>query len=263
MPRKYESNRRYSTSPDILFIKCQEAVGICGFELKNTIPSLSRIEARVGMSIWSFGENLSIQVAKDSSVWVSSQCTSQIIDYGKNRRNVERFFMTLTTLVAESAFTPVVQPLHNAANVEILQERRITEQIWIIDVEELPLDNRMGSDVLTIEHEFSKTASNELSLEIDRQAEASIGFALLNIIKTKISAGLSKKSGHKFGESVSRRCTLTFSIKPGDFVVYKVTWKQRQICGEYEVTINRNRLTVPFNAFYDLEYEVATHRPVK
>jgi hypothetical protein len=266
---KFESQKNYSVRHDILFIKCQEAVGLCKFVLKDSNHASGQLIAKTKLNLWSWGEKVTIQVYQDGSVAVISACIAQIVDYGRNQRNVEQFFNTLNHLLGEVSVShpvpaipsaPHAQPVSRAPSLQILQERDVKELTKIVGVEELPLDNRFGSDELTVEHEFSKTVRNEVVIETGSGIQGKIGFDLFSILKNEISASLSKKTGQTFEETISRRCTLTFTVKPGDSVTYKVIWKQKYLSGKYEVAINTQPLLVPFNAGFGLEYEVSTDK---
>lgn len=51
-----------------------------------------KIVLKVGWSIWSWGEIIKIDFSDDKTISISSRCKVplQMIDYGKNRENVER-----------------------------------------------------------------------------------------------------------------------------------------------------------------------------
>lgn len=56
-----------------------------------------RIILKVGWTIWSWGENIIIDLSKNGQVTVLSKCVFplQCIDYGKNKENVELLFERL------------------------------------------------------------------------------------------------------------------------------------------------------------------------
>jgi hypothetical protein len=272
---KFEAQKSYSVRHDILFIKCQEALSLCKFVLKDSNHLSGQLIAKTKLNLWSWGEKVTIQVYQDGSVAVISACTVQLVDYGRNQKNVEMFFNTLNNLLGEvsisrqvpaipstpsSPSAPPAQPVSQSPSVQILQEHDVKELTKIVGVEELPLDNRFGSDELTVEHEFSKTVRNEVVIETVRELQGKVGFDLFSILKNEICAKLSKQMGQTFEESISRRCTLTFTVRPGDFVTYKVIWKQKYLSGKYEVAINTQPLLVPFNAGFGLEYEISTDK---
>src|SRR5262249_35999652 len=51
----------------------------------------------LGISFWSWGETMTVEVRKDSSVRVRSECAfpTQCFDWGKNQRNVNKFLGAL------------------------------------------------------------------------------------------------------------------------------------------------------------------------
>lgn len=55
------------------------------------------IQVSTGISLRSYGENVTITILKDNSILIKSQCTVpiQAYDWGKNRDNVMRFLGVL------------------------------------------------------------------------------------------------------------------------------------------------------------------------
>ncbi|WP_292870774.1 hypothetical protein [Nostoc sp. LPT] len=141
---------------------------------------------------------------------------------------------------------------------QLIQNTQLKEHIEIISIEKFPLDNKFGSEILSVEHEFSKTVNNEVTLEATQEIKGMGGLELFEVIKAEISRTSSQKHELSTGESVTRRFKLTFSVKPGDFVTYKVIWKRRVISGEYHVMVNQSTLIVPYSLQLGLEYEVST-----
>lgn len=70
-----------------------------GWKIRTIDPTLYRISARIGVSLWTWGQNVFIVVNKvdksNSVVHISSETTHQIIDWGKNRRDIDKFFNEL------------------------------------------------------------------------------------------------------------------------------------------------------------------------
>ena len=99
-----EAIREFDNEYDLLFSKCIEAVHSCGFDLRIPEPNSGRIEAKSGIGLRSFGENITIQINKKSSlVHVFSKCVlnTTMFDWGKNRDNVTKFFEHLSILINE------------------------------------------------------------------------------------------------------------------------------------------------------------------
>jgi hypothetical protein len=95
MAAKFESTNQYSTAYSLLFSACEQAVAKSGFSVHNSVIDIGYIEARVSISLLSTGEKIAIQVKRDGNVTVTSQSITQLIDYGKNKGNVLKFFSNL------------------------------------------------------------------------------------------------------------------------------------------------------------------------
>jgi hypothetical protein len=105
MAAKYQQVREFPGTRDQLFQASQEAAKRGGLKVRQADPVTGRLEARAGFSFSSYGENVSIQVGDSgSTVDVRSECIwpTQLVDWGKNRRNVTRFFEQLATLLPAS-----------------------------------------------------------------------------------------------------------------------------------------------------------------
>lgn len=258
MANSFEAGEQFANNYDQIFPKCQEAVYRSGFNLIKSDISSGHIEAKVGMGLRSFGENISIQVDQKGTVVVRSECaiSTTMVDWGKNKDNVTKFFDSLSALLIEASSPSVPTSSEVSPSFEILQEFDVQEDTEIVGTEELPLDNQNGSDDLTVEHEFSKTTSSEISVEITQQLQGKIGLDLLKLLKVEVAALLSRQVGYNNGESTTRRYTSRFSVKPGDFVIYTVVWKRKIRSGKYEILAGNQRVVVPFKACFGLEYLV-------
>lgn len=258
MTASFEARKQFTNNYDQIFQRCQEAVHHCHFRLRRADPSSGRIEAKVGMGLRSWGENIIIEVDREGGVLARSECSvpTQSIAWGKNEHNVNHFFDRLSVLLNQPATPPVSTSPEPAPAFKILEESDVREHTEIVGTEELPLDNRRGSDVLTVEHEFSKTVTNEISVEIERQGQVGIKLDLLGLLKVEVAALLSRQLGYKNGESTTRRHTSRFTVSPGDSVIYEIVWKRKTRTGKYEILAGNQRVTVPFNARFGLQYEV-------
>ena len=68
------------------------------------MPSDDEFVARVPMTGWSWGEEFSARIFPDGKIQVVSKCHGyrpQIIDFGKNRANVELFFAQIQHTIAQ------------------------------------------------------------------------------------------------------------------------------------------------------------------
>jgi hypothetical protein len=102
MAAKFHDVRQFPGTRDQLIQASQEAAQRSGFKIRQADPATGRLEARAGFSFWSYGENISVQ-AGDGTVDVRSECLfpTQLVDWGKNKRNVNRFFGNLAALLPQ------------------------------------------------------------------------------------------------------------------------------------------------------------------
>ena len=87
--------KTYARSYDEIFADSLNAIKGLGWELISSDKSVGKINTRTGVSLKSWGEDVSILVTREptgeSTISVSSQASSQIIDWGKSEEN-ERVF---------------------------------------------------------------------------------------------------------------------------------------------------------------------------
>jgi hypothetical protein len=80
-----------------------EAIEKEGFELLSNDSAKGTIRARKGVSPWSWGEVLDLDITAEANhvlVNVSSASLAQIVDWGTNEVNVERVGRRLTLIAA-------------------------------------------------------------------------------------------------------------------------------------------------------------------
>lgn len=86
-------SRRYDSNPDALRETVARTLSALGWTAYGHWSG-SRFVAAVGVSFWSWGEKITVDIDGESTIWVESKCRlpTQCIDWGKNRRNVNAFF---------------------------------------------------------------------------------------------------------------------------------------------------------------------------
>jgi hypothetical protein len=255
MGASFEAEKFFANKYDELLLGCREAIIRSGFQLREFDPASGRVKAKAPMSWRSYGDNITIQVNQKGIVSARSECLN-LLDFGKNKENITIFFDNLSALLIEISGTLPSTPSQSSCLFEIMQAVDVQEHAETIDIEEFPLDNRYGSDDLTVEHEFSKTVTNEISIEEKGQLQGRIGLDLLGILEGELIKLLSRQIGYTNGESTTRRYTARLSVKKGDFVVYTVVWRRKIRHGKYEVLVGKQRVVFPFRACFGLEYEV-------
>lgn len=100
MPASYQSSMAVSAGRSEVFEACLKAVSQCGFRVVASNPETGQIEARTKIGIRSWGENITIAVGAEGTVGIKSSCRGiQIVDYGKNKANVNALSSALEALV--------------------------------------------------------------------------------------------------------------------------------------------------------------------
>lgn len=159
--------------------------------------------------------------------------------------------IVLTTQMSES---PLRQS--NNGEIQVVNENNVQETMHIVDTEDFPLDNSAGMDVLQIDHEISKTVSNELTINTGSNFGGTLDIGLLNAIKAEISANLQKSLGQKISEVITRRQTLHFTVPAKSSVTYIIIWKRKSRSAECTVFAKNKLYQLNYKANYDLTYEV-------
>jgi hypothetical protein len=104
--------------------------------------------------------------------------------------------------------------LSSTANKAIILSNDIHAEYYeLVSVEEFPVDNANGSDLIFIEHEFSKTVTNEVQFDKVNELSTKIGIDLLKLFQMEISKNINHKIGANIGETISRKHTVSFNVK--------------------------------------------------
>jgi hypothetical protein len=100
MPASHQRNMTFSASRDEVFQACMKAVSQCGFRIAESNPEAGQIEAKARMGMRSWGEHITITASTAGRVDIKSSCRwIQVIDYGKNKANVNALFSALGLLL--------------------------------------------------------------------------------------------------------------------------------------------------------------------
>ena len=96
MPASYESHMTFPSGKDEVFQACMKAVPQCGFRIAESDPEAGRIGARTKMGMRSWGEIVTISITADGRTDIKSSCRGiQMVDYGKNKANVNALFAAI------------------------------------------------------------------------------------------------------------------------------------------------------------------------
>jgi hypothetical protein len=100
MPASHQTSLAVSADRGEVFDTCLRAVDQCGFRVTAANKETGQIEARTKMGMRSWGEIITITVGTDGTVGIKSQCRGvQMVDYGKNKANVNAFSAALGALL--------------------------------------------------------------------------------------------------------------------------------------------------------------------
>lgn len=96
---------------------CKAIPTISGFKIDTADKLGGRIIVKAGVSAWSWGENIPIQLASSTNISTKMQITSAhkvlvgVFDMGKNRKNIERIISATSEIL--SKLPPEVQETPN------------------------------------------------------------------------------------------------------------------------------------------------------
>jgi hypothetical protein len=100
MPASHQGSMTFPAGRDEVFQACMQAVSQCGFRTAESKPEAGQIEAKTRMGLRSWGENITITVSAEGRADIKSSCRGiQLVDYGKNKANVNALFSAVGLLL--------------------------------------------------------------------------------------------------------------------------------------------------------------------
>ncbi len=139
---------------------------------------------------------------------------------------------------------------------EVVGHQVDSEESAILAVEEVPLDNRYGNKVFVSEHDFSRTAVVSLELESGKQLDSLSRFGFFPSLKLDLQSRLSRDLEVEIGSQMSRHVRVRFAAAPGERIRYRLTWKQNNQRGLFQVAVGRKVHTIPYVVTYGLSHSV-------
>jgi hypothetical protein len=113
-PPRFTESRTFHLPPDELLAAVKSTFE--NLRWGYTVPSGNEFHIHISMSGWSWGEDLSVRLLPGGIIQVESKCHGyrpQIVDFGKNRANIETFFAQLQRTIAQGLyFTSVSASAH-------------------------------------------------------------------------------------------------------------------------------------------------------
>jgi len=113
MPMVYSENKNYHAAGNLVFKEALNVLAALGFKVENCDESNGTIEAKKGASFRSWGEHIKISVTPSdggAQVHVESHVKYQVVDYGKNKENVQKILTELDSRVLSLADVPPPPP---------------------------------------------------------------------------------------------------------------------------------------------------------
>lgn len=106
---KFESQASYPYPAGAVFNAAAQAVqNLPGWKLKEVNQPNWYITASVGFSFWSYGENITIQVTEplpgQPSINALSSSLFALFDFGKNKRNINKLFAEVQSVLAQAGY---------------------------------------------------------------------------------------------------------------------------------------------------------------
>jgi uncharacterized protein DUF1499 len=101
MTVSYRYSMRFPGSREQINQACLEAVRQSGFTIRESDRAAGQISARARVNFRSWGERIHVYVDTENRVDITSESRYPLtlVDWGKNRWNVERIFTRLTSLL--------------------------------------------------------------------------------------------------------------------------------------------------------------------
>jgi hypothetical protein len=108
-PASSTSSRRFDLGQQELACVVSEALRNLGWPYVTPYPN--EFLARISTNLWSWGEQMSVDIIYDGTVQAKSECllATQCLDWGKNSRNLKAFFAEVARLA--SSYAPSQLPV--------------------------------------------------------------------------------------------------------------------------------------------------------
>ena len=145
---------------------------------------------------------------------------------------------------------------NNLDEFKLIEIQELDEMDIISSEDEIPLDNKHGSNSVISEHEFSKTVSNSFQLEHNMKTNLGIKTNFWTLLETQVKRNLEKSTGVEIGESITRRTKVTLEAGSGKIVKYKIIWKQKEKKGYALVMLKGKEIKIPYKMNYGLSHSV-------
>lgn len=96
------TSQLFPYAPDQVFRAFVEAVSLCGMELQSDDETLGRISAKAGMSLFSWGEQVSIRI-EDAGSGSSKATLESALKFGLNLSGAHRHAKNFEALISKAS----------------------------------------------------------------------------------------------------------------------------------------------------------------
>jgi hypothetical protein len=111
-PPRFSESRTFPIPPDELRTVVKSVLASAGWSYQ--MPTDDEFVAQTPNSGWSWGEEFRARIFPDGKIQVASKCHGsrpQLIDFGRNKTNVESFFAQVQHTIARGSISgPAIQP---------------------------------------------------------------------------------------------------------------------------------------------------------
>jgi len=121
-------NEHYDADPMIM--RQLVRVALAKLDWRYEIVDRETVTANIPMNMFTYGERITVSVDDDGELTAKSKCAwpIQLIDWGKNKQNIDQLFLALISTSRNSALNPRELPSafdeHRTSPVErVLHER--------------------------------------------------------------------------------------------------------------------------------------------
>lgn len=126
----------------------------------------------------------------------------------------------------------------------------------VVGIEQVSIDNRRGNESVTQRTQVSKTIEKTLTTSMQRSVDGSISASIFSVVKGQLAQKLTWDSNHQVGETITKSQEVELKAKPGEAVVYELTWTVRCDRGEAEFQLGGSRHVVSYEARHGLEMSI-------
>ena len=100
MAAKHQETRHFTADKEKLMYNAKLAMYANGFAIHYEDAKTGFMMGKSGMSLFSWGENMSITIEDNGNVTIKSECVlpTQIIDWGRNKKVVRKIFSVLEAI---------------------------------------------------------------------------------------------------------------------------------------------------------------------